>query len=86
MHIGIRPFLAGFSLRTKTTGGENPIHLDTITELLNIPNHKAAGVIKSGPKRSYMILERIREGKILPYFLSVKRVYRDEKICFVNIF
>jgi len=35
------------------------MHLDTITELLNIPNHKVAGVIKSDPERSYMILERI---------------------------
>ena len=37
------------------------MHLDTITELLNIPNHKVAGVIKSDPERSYMILERIED-------------------------
>ena len=37
------------------------MHLDTITELLNIPNHKVAGVIKSDPERRYMILERIKD-------------------------
>ena len=31
-------------------------------------------------------MERIREGKILHYFLSGKRVYRDERICCVNGF
>ena len=35
------------------------MHLDTITEILNIPNYKVAEVIKSDPERNYMILERI---------------------------
>jgi len=37
------------------------MHLDTITEILNIPNYKVAEVIKSDPERNYMILERIED-------------------------
>ena len=37
------------------------MHLNSITELLNIPNRKVAEVIKSDPERSYMILERIKD-------------------------